>query len=179
MKNKFYNYFSAIILVFALGVAEASAVENIAIIDIEKISQQAKVVKDVAGKVSKKRDQFQKEITSQEEKLEAERKKIEAKKSILSEEALDKQQKDFFKKVEELKKFAEKRDASLKKAYSEAIKTVNEEVGVIVSEIAKEKGLSLVIPASQVVFSVDNLDITAEVIKRLDKKVSKASVKFE
>lgn len=152
---------------------------NMAIIDIEKVSKEAKVVKDITSKISKKRDQFQKEISAKEKTLEAEKTKIEAKKGVLSEEKLEKEQKDFISKVEDLKKFAEKRDATLKKAYTDAIKKVNEKVGDIVAKIAKEKELSVVFPSSQVIYALDNLEITEDVIKQLDKEISSISVKFE
>lgn len=178
MKNKL-KLFTALSVILAFFSVNASALENVAVIDIDQISKEATVVKFIAKEISNKRDVYQKEISSKEKVLENERKKIEAKKNILSEEALEKQQKKFIDDVKELKEFAAKRDKTLKDAYSNAINQVNEKVGEIVAEIAKKQNLALVLPASQVVYSIDNLEITGEVIKELNKKMSKVKVVFK
>jgi Skp family chaperone for outer membrane proteins len=67
----------------------------------------------------------------------------------------------------------------LKKASIDAMSKVNDKVKTIVSEIAKEKELDTIIPASQTLYFKDELDITAEVLSRLNKKITKVEVKFE
>jgi Skp family chaperone for outer membrane proteins len=175
---KIQKFIAISLFVLTFGASSAFALDGVAVIDIEKISKEAVVVKNVAKIISKKRDEFQLEVTKKEKKLEKEGKEIESQKNYLSKEKLEDKQKDFIKKVDELKDFATKRDKSLKAAYSDAIKEVNEKVGEIVAKIAEEKGLALVIPTSQVVYSVDGLDITNEVINQLNKKIKKVKVKF-
>ena len=173
---------SSLIAIMALflnaAFANAQSSTSFATINIEKISKEARVVKNIATQISKKRDSFQKQISAQEKKLEKEQKKLEAKKDILSSSALQEEQKKFFKKVEKLKNDATKKDKILKKAYGDSIKKVNDIVGEIVNEIAKDKGLSLVLPSSQVVYSIEAIDITSQVVAKLDKRVSKIKVKF-
>ncbi len=166
----------AILLPFSAFSQEGNA--QFATIDIDRISKEAKVVKDIAKQIKNKRDNYQKEITKEERSLEKEKDKLEAKKSVLSEEALKKEHLAFFKKVEKLKKDANKKDKILKDAYTKSIAKVNDIVGEIVDEVAKEKKLLLVLPSSQVVYSVKGLDITEEVIDRLDDKISRIKVRF-
>ncbi len=177
---------SSRISIFALIIGSflsfsVNAAENptIATINIDRISKEAKVVKNIAKQISAKRDKFQKGITKQEKKLEKEKDKLEAKKNVLSESALKKEQLKFFKKVEKLKKDATKKDKLLKKAYTTSIKKVNDIVGEVVNDIAKKRGLLVVLPSSQVVFSVKGIDITSQVVVKLDKKISKMKVKFK
>lgn len=177
MRKTFFAVILPLFLIFS-GSAFSNESASVATINIDQISKEAKVVKNIAKQISKKRDQFQKQISASEKKLEKEQKKLESKKDILSESALKKEQLAFFKKVEKLKNDASKKDKILKKAYTTSIKKVNDVVGEIVNSIAVEKGLSLVLPSSQVVYSVESIDITQEVIKKLDKKVSKIKVKF-
>lgn len=179
IKNTIFTTFLVIFTlfspVFAQNIAKGT---EIAVINIEKISKDAKAVKYIAKKISAKRDKYQKEIAKKEESLKKEKKRIEAKKSILSRDALLKEQEKFFKKVEDLKKLAQKRDKTLKSAYTDSIKKVNEEVSEIVASVAKEQQIHLVLPASQVVFSIESLDITNEVIRRLNKKMTEVKVRF-
>ncbi len=178
MKNKLLILITAIFATFAFATAESKA-ENIAILDIEKIAKDAKAVHDIQSKVSKKQDEYQKEINKKQATLESEQKSIESKKNILSKEGFAEEQKKFEKKIDELKAFVEKRQAALKKASTDGMAKVNEEMKSIITDIAKEKQLTIILPASQVVFSADNLDITNEVLEKLNKKVTKISVKFE
>lgn len=174
MKQKF----TILLAIFALFAFSSSFAGEIAVLDIEKIAKESKAVHDIQNQVSKKQDQFQKEITKKQSSLESDQKKLEAKRNILSKEAFEKEQKSFESKIEELKELVDSRQATLKKASADSMSEVNDKMKDIIGEIAKEKALTLIIPSSQVVFSVDSLDISDEVLERLNKKVKKIRVKF-
>ncbi len=176
MKQKFTFLAVAFFALFA--VASSNAAE-IAVLDIEKIAKESKAVHDIQGKVTKKQEEYQKEITKRQASLESDQKKLEAKKNQLSKEAFEKEQKEFEKKIDSLKELVDKRQNSLKKASADSMAKVNDKMKDIITELAKEKSLTLILPASQVVFSADNLDISAEVLEKLNKKVTKIDVKFE
>lgn len=179
MKQKFIALFVAAFAVLALASNSFAANANIAVLDIEKIAKEAKAVHDIQNKVTKKQDEYQKEINKKQTSLESEQKKLESKKNILSKEAFEKEQKDFEKKIDELKTFVEKKQNSLKKASADGMTKVNDKMKDIIAEMAKEKDLQVILPTSQIVFSVDNLDISEEVLERLNKKITKVDVKFE
>ncbi|MSP33325.1 MAG: OmpH family outer membrane protein [Rickettsiales bacterium] len=178
MNNKLKITLLAAFTTFMLHSASSFA-GDIAVLDIEKIAKESKAVHDIQARVSNKQEEFQKEITKEQSKLEAEQKKLESKKSTFSKEGLEKEQKSFEKKVDALKALVEKRQASLKKASADSMAKVNDKMKDIIAEIAKEKQLNLIIPSSQVVFSTESLDISAEVLEKLNKKVTKIDVKFE
>lgn len=178
MKQKFTTLFVALFAFIALSAANSFAA-NIAVLDIEKIAKEAKAVHDIQGKVAKKQEDYQKEINKKQAELESDQKKLENKKNILAKEAFEKEQKEFEKKIETLKVFVEKKQNSLKKASTDGMAKVNDKMKDIIAEMAKEKDLQVILPASQVVFSVDNLNITEEVLEKLNKKITKVDVKFE
>ena len=47
------------------------------------------------------------------------------------------------------------------------------------ADISKEKQLDIIIPAAQALYYRDDLDISAEVLAKLNKKITKVDVKFE
>jgi len=61
----------------------------------------------------------------------------------------------------------------------ESMSKVNEIIKEIIADIAKDKNYEVIIPASQTVFFNETLDISEEVLKKLDKKITKVDVKFE
>ena len=152
---------------------------QIGVLDVDKIIQESSAVVDIQKKVDGKKISYENEINKKQSQLEAEQKKLEDKKITLSKEAFEKEVKAFETKVDDLKTYIDRKQNSLKKASIDAMSKVNDKVKIIVSEIAKEKELDAIIPASQTLYFKDELDITAEVLSRLNKKITKVEVKFE
>jgi outer membrane protein len=155
----------------------ANAAE-IAVIDVEKIIKESKVMRYIQRNINDKQNQYQKEVESKQGKLEKEQKLVEGKRNILSQEAFNKEVKEFDGKVDELKTYVDRRQNSLKKASLEAMSKVNDEIKEIISDLSKENGYDIIIPASQALFYKDKYDISEEVLKRLNKKITKVKIKF-
>jgi Skp family chaperone for outer membrane proteins len=152
---------------------------KLAIIDVDKIIQEAVVVIDIQKKVEKKKALYEEEINKKQSSLLVEQKKIQDKKNITSPDAFDKEVQNFENKVDNLKNFVDRKQNNLKKASLDAMSKVNDHMKEIVTNIAKEQQIAVVIPASQVLYFQENLDITSEVLSRLNKKLTKIEVKFE
>ena len=149
------------------------------VLDVDKIIQESSAVVDIQKKVDTKKITYEAEINKKQSQLESEQKKLEDKKITLSKEAFEKEIKNFEKKVDDLKTYIDRKQNSLKKASIDAMSKVNDKVKTIVSDIAKEKELDVIIPTSQTLYFKDELDITAEVLSQLNKKITKVDVKFE
>lgn len=172
------KYFLPLVATFVIGSFSAYA-SNVGILDVEKIIKESTAMKDVQNKINKKQDEYQKEVTKKQTDLENEQKKIEGKKSVLSKEAFEKETKAFEKKIDDLKTFVDKKQNSLKKASLGAMSKINDKIKDIIADIAKEKELDVIAPAAQVLYYKDELEISDEVLKRLNKKITKVDVKFE
>ncbi len=152
---------------------------SIAVLDVEKIVKESAAMRDIQGKVTKKQDEYQKEVTKKQNELQAEQKKVEGKQKVLSKEAFEKEMKKFEEKVDDLKAFVDKKQNSLKKASMDSMSKVNDKIKDIIAEISKEKDIDLIVPTSQTLFYKDEMEISEEVLKRLNKKITKVDVKFE
>lgn len=87
--------------------------------------------------------------------------------------------KKFEGKVDQLKELVDKKQNSLKKASVDAMGKVNDDIKTIIAELSKEKSLDLIVPTGQTLFYKDEMDVSAEILKRLNKKVTKVNVNFE
>ena len=168
----------SLLAIFTIVTSSAYA-GGIAVLDVEKIVKESKAMRDIQRKVNKKQDGYQKLVTKKQKALEKEQNRIESKKSVLSESALKKEIQSFEKKVEELKDFVDRRQNSLKKASIDGMSTVNDEIKEIISELAEERNLDIIVPAAQALYFKDALNISEEVLKRLDKKITKVKIKFD
>lgn len=170
--------FIALAAVFTLLSLNANA-GNIAVLDVEKIVKESVAMVDIQKKVTKKQEEYQKEVNTKQKELEAEQKKLEGKKTVLAADAFEKEMKKFEGKVDQLKELVDKKQNSLKKASVDAMGKVNDDIKTIIAELSKEKSLDLIVPAGQTLFYKDEMDVSAEILKRLNKKVTKVNVKFE
>jgi len=173
--NKRFVLISAILMLVGFS-ANAS---EIAVLDVEKIVKESSAMRDIQSKVTKKQTDYQKDVDKKQKALEADQKRIEGKKNVLTKEALEKEVTEFDKKVEDLKQFVDSKQNVLKKASLDAMSKVNDKIKDIISEIAKERKIDVIIPAAQSLYYEESLDISAEVLEKLNKKVTKVDVKFE
>lgn len=159
--------------------SKTSSTSKIAVVDIDKIVQESTAIASIQKRVEKQKSEYESEIEKKQKELTAEQKKIEDKRDILSKDAFEKEAKNFEKKADGLKTYTDKKQNSLKKAWTDGMGKVNDKVRSITAEIAKEKGIQVVIQSSQTLYHEDDLDITAEVLKALNNKMPKVELKFE
>jgi outer membrane protein len=182
--NKNFKEFLAVLAFTTLcaGVNSANAahsVTTIAVIDAEKVLKESLAMTDIQNKVVKKQEEYQKEVNKKQNSLEEEKRKIESKKNTLSKEKFAKEEQVFNKKVEDFKNYVEKRQNTLQKSSLEAVSKVNEVLKKVVSDIAKEKSFQVVLNNSQAIFYEESIDISVDVISKLNKAIEKVEVKFE
>jgi Skp family chaperone for outer membrane proteins len=179
--NKFFVIALTLLVanIFCSNVFAGNHSINFAVIDAERVLKESLAMTDIQNKVVKKQDEYQKEVNKKQNALEDEKKKIENKKNIVSKDKFTKEEQAFAKKVEDFKNYVEKRQGVLQKSSLEAVSKVNDVLKKVVSDIAKEKSLQMVISNSQVLFYEDAVDISAEVITRLNKAIDKVEVNFE
>jgi Skp family chaperone for outer membrane proteins len=171
---------NTLLLIFCLCFAKHSLANNkVAILDTDKIIQEAVAVIDIQKKVEKKKIVYEAEINKKQSALMTEQKKMQDKKNITSKENLEKEAKSFEEKVDNLKSFVDKKQNSLKNASLDAMNKVNDAMKIVVANLSKEKEIDIIIPSSQVIYFQEHLDITAEVLELLNKKITKVEIKFE
>jgi len=160
-----------IVIVF-LMVSNANAT-NIAIIDIEQVVENSVAMKGVHKKLTSKKEKMQKELEKEESALNAKRDDIAGKSSILSKEALNDKMADFQQDVVAFQKKVREREDALQHAYMGAVGEITEEIKTIVKEMKSDEkyNFDVAITSSVAVYSDESLDISAEVLKRLNKKV--------
>ena len=112
-----------------------------------------------------------------EKKLKEDEQKLIAQKNVLSAE-------DFKKKIsllrESLKKYNLERSekiSSLKNKRNSSITTLLKEINPILTEFAKTNEITLIIDKRYIILGKNELDITDQILKILDKKIKKINLK--
>jgi outer membrane protein len=181
MKRIFIYALTAAMLAGAPAYAADS--NTIAVVNIQQIMRESSVTKSVHEQLENKYKAFQADISKREEQLQKEDQELGKQKGVLAKEAFEAKAVDFRKKVTEAQKEAQSKKAVLDSASARSWEEIQKTVLAIIADLAKEKGfmvaLSTESPASQVLYADSSLDISAEVLKRLNAKLPKLDVKFE
>ena len=183
MKKKLISkllFVSFFITLFPLNIAaENFQPAVIGILDIQRIKKESKAIISIRDQITSERVKYEKKFRSNEEILRKEEQEIAKQRTVLSEEAFKKKNNEFRKKVQSLQEKMQKASQRLQKAEAEAIREFNNNLRPILIESSNAYSVNVVLFASQVAFAPRSLDLTSDVMKRLDIAIPNIKVKFQ
>ena len=160
------------------GVSEqaATAAElRIAVISMDKIQMDAKVLEDLHKQRANFENKLKNKLEKEQKSIEKEKADIEKSQDVLSQEALQRRVVDYQRRVNNFQRTLSEGAQSIESSYQDALQTIQKKhLDPVIEGIIAKKKLSLVIDGrmARVGEEVKNLDITKEVIEALNKKVS-------
>ncbi len=152
---------------------------SMAVIDVQALLSQSEAAKSIQFQINTEREQFQKEVTEKEKKLKEQEKALIASNGKVSEAEFNKNKATFEKDVTDARQKIQKKKHSLEDAAGKSIEQLRNEITKIVAGLSDEKKYDIVITRQNVVLAVKSLDITADVMERLNDKVKKIDLKVE
>lgn len=173
--NRFTRFISLTLLALILPIATAHA-SSLGVVDIQEIMRSSLAAKSIRDQIDGMRENFQSKISKEEEELRGLDQELANQRSVVSPEAFEKRRKEFKDKVTDVQKRVQERKIKLDQAFAASINTLQEAVNRIIEDLAAKKDLSLVVPTSQILYAQKSLDITPEVMTRLDKELPNVKV---
>ena len=152
---------------------------KIAFIDLQRIAQTSAEGKAAASKIQALQKQKLGEIQEKNKQVEDLKKKLEQGGTVLSDQARSQIEKDIDRTARELQFMQQNAQADAEALERELNTEFQRKLNPVVDQIAKEKGLHMVFSVrdSPVVWVETGLDLSEEVIKRLDTAAKAAPVK--
>ena len=149
---------------------------RIAVVSMDKIQSQAKVLENL----HEQRAAFENKLEKEQKEIEKEKADIEKSQDVLSQEALQRRVVEYQKRVNNFQRTLSETAQAIEVAYQEALNTIQKKhLDPIIEGAIAKKNLDLVIDGrmARTGANIGSLDITDEIINALDKKVS--SVKMD
>ena len=166
-------------LVFA-GLAPTAAQTlpdaRIAIIDYQLIQQKSAAMLDINSQIERRRQIYQEEISLQEQALRAENQDLVRQRSILAANAFAQKRREFEARVAEVQRVVQARKKDLDVAYEYGVKQIQGAVIDIIAELSAIHGFNLVLSRQQIVFADSALNISEEVLLRLNERLPRVEV---
>lgn len=175
--------FAAVVVLAVPALAEEAPAANsnisLAVVDIQQLLRDSKAAQGIESQLATIRKNFQAEVEGDEKALRAKEKEIVDQKGKLKEDELKAKVAEFQKQVAETQKKVQEKKNKLDKAVASAIGKLRAQIVKVVAEIADKKSLDLVLARTDVVIVSKTLDITAEVLARINKDLPSVTVVVE
>lgn len=152
---------------------------RIAVIRMDAIQTDAKVLEDLRKQKEAYEKDLRDELTREQKALEKEKAEIEKSQDVLSREALQRRVVDYQNRVTKLQRDLTERAQAIEISFQNALNDIQKKhLDPVIEGIIAKKNLSLVIDGrfARTGKDAENLDITDEVISALDKKVTKVTM---
>lgn len=143
---------------------------KIGYVDIEKVIAGYPKAKEAGEALQKEQEARQKEMEEKRGEIRNLEEELKAQGSLLKEEEKEKRVKTIEGKKRAWEQMFRTYNLEMRNKLIEKQKEVFEEVRRVVESFGKEKGYSLILDARQVIYGLEGLDVTEEIIKRLKKK---------
>lgn len=145
-------------------------------VDMATIAKDSAPGKAIHAELKSKTEKYRKQIQAKEQQLQKQKAAIEAQLPTLAPQQREAKAKEFQKKIQEFQKFVQNADKDVRAREEELLGKLFKSVDQVAGEYAKANGFTAVIMKNQILFvapDVQTSDITAEIIKLVDKTVAK------
>lgn len=167
-------------LIFAFGVHGASAQSSnritVGVVDIQKILNESLAAQSVRKQVQAMSKKFGEDARKARDGLRSEERDLAGKRAILSPERFAQMRRELGQKATNRQRSLNNRRRGIDRSLSTAMGKVQTVFREVSAEIAKERKLTMILRKSAVVLSPISMDITAEVLKRLNRRLPKVAV---
>lgn len=156
--------------------AAQQAPPTILIVDMQQILEQAKAAKQVSETLNQQFSAYSKEVAQQEDELQKGGDELKRQQTVLSPEIYTARATDLQQRYDKLGKAVQAKRQALQASGNEAMDKVKTGALEVIADIVKERKAGLVLQKQAVAFETEGMDVTAEAIQRLDKKLPTVTV---
>jgi len=152
------------------AMAQSSAPQRVAVIDVNKVLQNSAAGKVAYERLKKLQDDKMVRAQKMDDEIRALDNDINTKKISLSPEKLDQMQKDLSDKKIAMQRYAQDADRELGEARDRTLGELNTKIMPVVDQVGKEMGIAAIFNKyeSGLIYASDAIDITDVVIKRFN-----------
>ncbi len=178
---KFLKIYTFLILVIFFEVTNAQDhyVARIAVVDVESILENSLAIAGIKKSINELSETIQKEIVQEEKEFKKRQQELVELQKTLNQEEFDSLILKFNKNVSNVQKNIQLKKIALEQARSQSIEIVHKKTVSIINDLAKEYNFNLALPSTQVLYATSELNITLEVISRLNESLTEVPINYQ
>lgn len=147
-----------------------------AVVDHQRIMRDSKAARSIQQQLEARRKLYLEQLAKEEQRLNEVGKDLARQRGVLAAEVFAAKRKEYEEAVQALQRASNERRRQLDEALAAANNQVRQALKEVVDELAETRGFNLVLPAGAVLLFSPKIDITEEVMARLDKKLPSVKV---
>ncbi|MFT5488202.1 MAG: outer membrane protein [Paracoccaceae bacterium] len=170
------------LLTLGAFVSSAAAQEiptpKIGVVDVQKVLRDSKAAKSIRPEFEKMRKAFQKQVSAQEQRLRQVEQELTRQRAILAPEAFSQKRRAFSEEARKAQSSVQEQRRALDRAFKDTKNEILKNLVVVAQQVAEAKKLNMLLEKRFVFLSAKTMDVTKDVIARLDKRLPKLAVKL-
>jgi outer membrane protein len=143
----------------------------IAVVDLQVILRDSKAATSARAAIDKQNKAYQAELGKEETTLQSEGQQLEQERAALSADEWQRKKQQFDQKVAAARQTAAARRQQMQQIEIRTFNQVQTALNSTVADVAKARGISLVMIKGAVLYSLPAFDITPEVLQKLDSRL--------
>ena len=151
----------------------------IAVLDVQQVLRRAKAAKGIRVAMEARRKAFEEEIAKERRGLKVAEQQLRKQSTILSPEAINDKRRLLENNISDLRRRAEQKRGILNRAFNGATQKLRQEIAKILAALMKEQNITITLARKAVLVFDQRLNVTEEVLKRLDKNLSHIKIEFK
>ena len=151
----------------------------IAVLDVQQVLRRAVAAKRIRKVMEVRRKNFEEEISEERLQLQGEENQLRKQSTILSPEAMNNKRRVLENKVSDLRRKAEQKRGILNRAFNGATRELRQEIAKVLADLMKERNITITLARKAVLVFDQRLNVTEEVLKRLDKNLPNVKIDFK
>jgi Skp family chaperone for outer membrane proteins len=152
-------------------------VSIVAVIDVQHILQESAAAKDVQRQLEAQRVKFQSEISAEESKLRQAEQALTKSRETVTADVYSEHEQELRERFLTVERHVQTKRKALDQAFGDSMNVVRKSLLEIVDRTAHEHGANVVVIKQETLWNDASLEITEEVLERLNKTIAHVEVK--
>ena len=179
MKFTFKKIILAIFLLYQFTISPLYADypdTTVGVVDLNYILSEARAAKDAAEQIEKIVIQIEEEIKASDQNLIDEQNELVESQQIMAPAAFDEKRKEYEKKIQNYNVTRQEKLMSIDLLLADTRNNVLNALKPILEDLSNEKGITILLEKNSVLLNAENMDITDEALKILNKELPNIKV---
>jgi len=164
---------SLLILFFFTNPLLAADVAKIGVIDLQKVLETSAAGKSIQAQLKTQKDKMESDLKQKGTEIENLSKRLERESMVMGKEMREEKEREQRIKINDFKAIQKRYRSDLQKLEVELMNQLQKDIKEIVDEVGKKEGYLLIINKYTVLYSPGPIDITDDLIKRLNAQTAK------
>ena len=157
------------------GFSLAADIAKIGVVDLQRVMETSDAGKSAQAQIKQQKEKMETDLKDKGAEIEQIRQRLEREAMVMSKESREEKEREVRIKLNDFKTLQKKYRNDLQELEKKLVTQLRDDTIALVAEIGKKEGYLLIISRVGVLYSPNTIDVTDQLIKRLNEQHAKKS----